>query len=175
MTRRQVVEILGEPRINFLGRGRPRKTDPYWSYGYLQMPMVPHEYTYRFSILFDECDRVRLKIDPFNGKFSADGKPTVPEIITPLENSIFSHFPRILDLRWTPSSGVYPIAYTVEIGEGSVMGNEPFHDMILEQNLGCPFYIATIRGAQPGRFRVQARNELGESDWSEFRNFTFLK
>jgi hypothetical protein len=35
---------------------------------------------------------------------------------------------------------------------------------ICESNLEVPFYMTNFVGGRPGRFRVKARNRLGESD-----------
>ena len=51
--------------------------------------------------------------DPWQGKFSPDGRPTIPELVEPAAGRTLAHFPRFLDFRWHPSSGVYPVAYEV--------------------------------------------------------------
>ena len=173
MSRDDVVSQLGPPLDDeFLG-GKSRPTDPYYSYGYLQMPMLPHPRTYDFLIGFDDDGTVFTKIDPYNGRFSTDGSPTSPEIIIPTDRAAFSHYPRILDCRWFPSSGLYPMTYIFELGAGQPFGPEQFHGEEIESDLPIPFFMTTFGGAQPGRFRVKAKNKLGESDWSDYRYFSF--
>jgi len=173
MARDEVVELLGPPLEDEYHGGKVSVSDPYYTYGYLQMPLLPHPRTYEFEIGFDDNDNVFAKIDPFNGRFSPDGLPTVPEMIIPTERAIFSHYPRILDCRWFPSSGVFPITYTVECGFGESFESECFTDEEIESGLEIPFLIATFGGANTGRYRVKAKNELGESDWSDYRYFRF--
>lgn len=171
MTREEVVALLGPPREDNY-RGPTRPDSPQWQYGYLQLPMLPHPRTYVFDVCFDD-DRVWHKSDPFHGRFSSDGRPTVPEIMTPHDRTVFSHYPRIIDMRWYPSSGVYPMTYAVEIGHGSPRDEDRYYDQLRDSDLPAPFLTTSFVGAQPGRFRVQAKNELGESDWSEYRYFEF--
>lgn len=181
MSREEVVALLGPPLDNKYRGGKTWLTDAHYSYGYLQMPMVPHPRTYEFLVSFDGDGEVDGKIDPFNGRFSADGAPTSPEIIIPTDQTIFSHYPRILDCRWYPSSGVYPMTYTFELGVGDSFDpeelpedfHEEFSDQEIETDLAIPFFMTGFVGAQSGRFRVKAKNKIGESDWSEYRYFSF--
>ncbi len=185
MSRDEVVALLGPPLDNKYSGGKARPTDAHYSYGYLQMPMVPHPRTYEFLVSFDGDGEVDGKIDPFNGRFSVDGSPTSPEIIIPTNHTVFSHYPRILDCRWYPSSGIYPMTYTFELGAGDSFDaegfSEEFHeesykqlfDQEIETDLAIPFFMTDFVGAQPGRFRVKAKNKIGESDWSEYRYFSF--
>ena len=53
--------------------------------------------------------------DPFERAHSVDGRPTVPKLLTPPDRSQFSYYPRLVDLRWTPSAGDEPMAYDVEL------------------------------------------------------------
>lgn len=173
MSRDEVVALLGPPLDDKYRGGKARATDAYYSYGYLQMPMLPHPRTYSFLIGFDDEGKVFTKMDPFNHRFSVDGSPTSPEIIIPTDRTVFSHYPRILDCRWYPSSGVYPMTYTFELGFGQRLGPEKFWDQEIETDLAIPFFMTDFMGAQPGRFRVKAKNKIGESDWSEYRYFSF--
>lgn len=182
MSREEVVERLGPPLDDKSYRGRKaRRDDPYFDYGYLQLPMTPHPRTYKFSIGFDDRQRVVWKCDPFHGRFSPDGSPLAPEVITPLDRSEFSHFPRILDVRWYPVSGSYPMRYTVEIGRcdpvepGVDLTSARFHDEEILTDLECPFCMTTFCGFQPGRIRIRAMNDVEEGPWSEYRYFMFTQ
>lgn len=181
-SREEVIERLGPPIDDKTFRGRKaRMDDPYFYYGYLQLPMLPHPRTYCFSIGFDEQHRVIGKNDPFNGRFSSDGSPLSPELITPFDRSAFSHFPRIVDMRWYPVSGAYPMTYTVEMGwctplnPGDSLAAATFHDEEVESELKCPFFMTTFPGGQPGRFRIRATNDAGYGPWSEHRYFWFTR
>jgi hypothetical protein len=173
MMRSDVIKLLGAPLEDPYRGGPVRPTDPYLLFGYLQFFLAPHPRTYKFLIGFDEHDQVFAIEDPFQGKFSENGVPTVPEIITPLENTKFVHYPRILDCRWYPSSGQYPIHYSVEIASGAPSREIWSSSHIVESGLQFPFFMTEFQGAQPGRFRVKAHNGIGDSEWSSYRQFEF--
>lgn len=173
MTRDEVVAILGPPHADKFRGGKPRREDPYYSYGYLQMPMVPHPRTYSFLVGFDESGVVFTKMDPFNGRLSVDGVPTVPSLITPIDHSVFDHYPRIIDMRWYPVSGQYPVRYSISIGTSDPNGKCWGPEEEIESEVAFPFFMMEFVGAQPGRIRVKATNDIGESEWSEYRYFRF--
>lgn len=168
MRREEVVALLGPPLED------PYRADANCAYGHLQMPMVPHRRTYVFLIGYDENEQVFSKIDPFMGKLSLDGTPSKPEIITPVSGTAFSHYPRVLDCRWYPSSGEYPITYTIEESCSSPLEPELFYNTVEHPaEIPAPFYMFDFGGSQPGRIRVKARNRLGESEWSDYCYFDF--
>jgi hypothetical protein len=126
-----------------------------------------------FTIGFDVHDRVLYKADPFDGAaLSRSGRPSKPRLITPLRGSRFSHYPRILDVRWFPCSGTYPMTYQLEVGIARP-GSDNFGAHEDPQLLGQPYTILTLPGAQPGRVRVRGRNALGIGPWSDFVGFFF--
>ena len=175
MARDQVIEILGQPRKN----GYLAANSPYLNYGFLQLPFCPHPRAYRFLIGLDDDGKVFTKEDPFNGRFSSDGLPEMPELIVPFDMQVFSHYPRVVDIRWFPVSGSYPITYSVELGsfsfpelDGAPSGFD-WTDEIIESDLVAPYLVTSFVGASPGRIRVKAQNELGESEWSDYRMFRF--
>lgn len=173
MTRTDVIAFLSKPlRDPYLSSG-----DSYWSYGYLEFPMTPHLRTYQFLIGFDDDSKVVVKEDPFGGVFSPDGVPSKPMIFTPPEGTAFRHYPRLVDMRWQPVSGVYPIHYEIEIGSaGYDEERDAFifdQDNLVEENLPFPYYVHKFVGDNPGRFRVRGVNKLGAGGWSEYRHFDF--
>jgi hypothetical protein len=172
MTRNQVIALLGRPLRDPYSAPNPRKQDAYYYYGYLQLPMMPHVRTYRFYVGFDDLGQVFTKADPFGGIFSPDGIPSQPMIFTPQEGAIFFHYPWVVDMRWNPVSGKYPIHYEVEIGESLSMAG-PFSTRIIDDELPFPYLVMNHRGPQPGRFRVRGWNKLGVGEWSEYRHFDF--
>jgi hypothetical protein len=93
-------------------------------------------------------------------------------LIIPQQNSVFSHYPRLLDVRWQPCSGNYPMEYEVEAGISS-SNVEQFHDRLTHAGLFSPWCVIQFVGAQPGRVRVRGVNALGPGEWSDFRHFTF--
>jgi hypothetical protein len=168
MTRAEVAALLWGPRCENLHN----PTQTYSTYGYLQLPLLPLSRTYSFVLGFDEHGRVFTKTDPFGGVFSVDGLPSQPRIIIPPARAVFSHYPRLVDMRWFPASGKYPMRYDVEIGWSLEMDG-PFTDQVIESELAFPYYVARFGGDQPGRFRVRGQNALGVGVWSEYRYFDF--
>ncbi len=169
MTRDEVAALLG-PSKPYPDHG-PK--DTYSIYGHVQFPLVPHPGTYLFMLGFDENGRVFTKADPFGGVFSTDGKPSKPKVFTPPEGAVFAHYPRIVDMRWYPASGVYPIRYEIEVGHGLEISG-PFSSEIIETECPLPYYVGCYFGGdQPGRFRVRGRNRLGTGEWSDYRHFDF--
>lgn len=197
MTEDEVIALLGEP----LERNEPyamgvddpaqeqtpaaRSVTKQYSpcnYGVIRYDSPSMPGAFEFMIGFVD-GRVHDKRDPFNGRFSADGKPTTPELSLPANATRFDHYPRFLDLRWLPSSGVYPVEYEIEIAMGYESVNGVTGDV--EQfsydswgTLRSPIpYVAEefIGGGQPGRWRVRAKNRLGVSDWSDYWYFVFSR
>jgi hypothetical protein len=147
-----------------------------WTYGRLRFdsPAVPD--AYEFYLIFTE-GRVDDKQDPFNGHLSTDGRPTAPVLISPPDETSFDHFPRFVDLRWTPSSGIYPIDYEIEISSAvdyvdQLEANQIDWDAELVRS-PIPFMTVCFCGDQPGRWRVRGRNGLGTGEWSKYRQFVF--
>ena len=97
----------------------------------------------------------------------------MPKLLTPPDRSQFSYYPRLVDLRWTPSAGDEPVAYEVELEiEAERQGRLQFRPE-RQWTTGIPYHPITFSGEQAGRWRVRARNQLGASDWSKFRTFRF--
>lgn len=149
----------------------------FWTYGRLKFnsPAMPAEY--EFSLAFRQ-GRIDSIEDPFDGKLSLDGKPTLPLPMLPGNGAILNHFPRFLDLRWKPSSGDYPMAYEVEVDFAQYDVDESGDTQLTYHNFetrlsNVPCVTATFAGANPGRWRVRAKNRLGQSDWSRYRHFEF--
>ncbi len=65
------------------------------------------------------------------------------------------------------------MTYIFELGAGQPFGPEQFYDEEIDSDLPIPFFMTAFSGAQPGRFRVKAKSKLGESDWSDYRYFSF--
>ncbi|HEV3021618.1 MAG TPA: hypothetical protein VGX76_04100 [Pirellulales bacterium] len=147
-----------------------------WHYGHIKYdsPVIPHGYS--FIVTFVE-GRVARTHDPFDGRLSSDGKPTTPKLMLPAQHALFKHSPRFVDMRWQPSSGVYPMEYELEVSSGQVdlderkvqfnyYGNAVHHSKLP--------HLSIAFGGSDGRWRVRAKNRLGESDWSAERYFEFV-
>ncbi|HJT33773.1 MAG TPA: hypothetical protein VJ783_17130 [Pirellulales bacterium] len=207
MTEKEVIALLGEPLerqswesyiASVIAEGYTREqaiasvkfqksyaqTLFPWTYGRIRYDSPSMPEAYEFTIAFDE-GRVEFKQDPFDGHLSADGKPTTPELISPADNALLDHYPRFFDMRWMPSSGVYPMEYEVEISssdpttEIEVMSDvgpvtqalDYEVDEILKSRM--PYVAMAFYSAGAGRWRVRAKNRLGVSRWSRYRYFEF--
>lgn len=130
--------------------------------------------------------------DPFGGgqsilghkieaRLSSDGRPTIPRLLTPYDNAEFTHSPPILDFRWLPSCGEYPLEYVVELTTSDAEIDEASNtatlvwldDRPLSRQVTSPHLALNAPGGGRYRWRVKAKNRLGESDWSEYREFEF--
>ena len=137
MTEAAVTALLGQP---YQKDPRPAPdTDPkmihvyVWRYGEISFKSFTTQGSFEFVVKFHE-GLVEEISDPWNGKFSTDGIPTVPELMLPKAGQTLDHYPRFMDFRWQPSSGVYPIEYEVliQVMEVDQHDAEHFEDYIRE-------------------------------------------
>lgn len=112
---------------------------------------------------------------PFGGaKIIPSGIPTAPRLFVPEDNTVFNHFPRVIDLRWWSSSGTMPITFEVSIevkypsGEWGIEGD-------LQKSSDSLHVAMIFPGSNEGRWRVRGRNQEGAGEWSEFRKFKFTR
>jgi len=175
MTYEQVSDLLGESQ-RVMENSRKTGKPYYLFYGSLRISSTPSRWFYRFVVGFDKDEKVWMKSDPFGGVLSDDGKPSKPQILIPLEGATFSHFPRILDVRWTPSSGDYPMKYEVEIAFAAISGiREGGHICDTFVGVAGPYLAMGIPGMGPYRVRVRGHNLKGAGAWSDDRHFEFLQ
>lgn len=161
MSREQARELLGPPL----------STDgPHWVYGYIALPRARFQRAFRFMLWFDSCDRLAVIEHPFGKQSPREGRPSRVVVHTPLPNSIFSHYPRYLDIRWSPSTGSYPMAYELQLQHEY---RERFLDTEIVRDLRLLHHVLLFPGAQRGRLRVRAINSKGKGPWSPFSMFTF--
>lgn len=113
-------------------------------------------------------------------RLSRDGRPTAPRLLTPYDNAVFTHTPSIVDFRWLPSCGEYPLEYVVEFTASDVeidaASGTATHvwldDRPSRRSTKLP-HIALNPSSERCRWRVRAKNRLGTSDWSKYREFQF--
>jgi hypothetical protein len=174
MSRSEVTAVLGDELTGREQQPHQLRDVNYARYGFISYPALPHKWAMLFVLGFNQEGRVWLKQDPFGGSpLSRTGKPSKPQIIAPQSASTFAHYPRLLDLRWIPSSGVYPLVYELEEGWGNP-GSDRFRAAIDPRQHGQPFAMLSFAGAQPGRVRVRGRNAKGVGPWSDYVEFTFV-
>lgn len=193
MTEKEVITLLGMPlarseqtaefeRYRALFNEKEAKHLAYaWNYGHLLFDSAAFPEPYEFRVVFIN-GKVELNTDPFNGKLSGDGTPTIPDLILPEQDAVFHHNPRWLDMRWTPSAGIYPIEYEIDIDTGSIatgidlelkaQSDDPWRSLRRYKS-SAPQLTVAYAGGWPGRWRVRAVNKLGYSEWTEYRSFIF--
>lgn len=168
MTEGEVLKLLGEPvRRN---EPVPNVTSDVtiasrWDYGDRCFESVAFPEPFHFYILLID-GRVDEIVDPFDRAVSRGGIPTVPKQILPSDMAVFEHYPRFVDLRWTPSAGDLPLTYDIEVAVESANMPERY-------SATSPYLAIAFSGKQRGRWRVRARNPRGTSDWSGHREFRF--
>jgi len=174
MTFAEVSDILGGPISDPLRGEIPKQVkDNYFSYGWIDLPYVPHPRTYSFLLGFDSNARLRLIESPFGDAVSDQGTPSKPTLLSPKNGSEFHHYPRIIDTRWMPPAGDYPMRFEIQIGVGNIDGSI-YCDETLEEQADGLFFCFNFVGAQPGRVRVRAINGCGTGPWSDFTYFKCL-
>ncbi len=130
MTEGEVTALLGPPQRK--DPRPPADTEPNvrhlygWCYGEISFASFTTSALFDYTVSFHEGVVFEIR-DPWNGRFSPDGRPTVPELVLPEAGKTLHHYPRFLDFRWQPSSGVYPIEYEIEIQSLSVSQQEAAH------------------------------------------------
>lgn len=147
-------------------------------YGLIEFdaPAVPK--VYQFGIVYAD-GKVFEKWSPVHGAaLSRSDRPSTPRIRSP-EFATWVSRGEILDLRWDISTGAYPIQYEVETQ--SFLGDEPptwasiQDDVNYEpddeaQMVPIP-HMAISASYDIERWRVRAKNQFGESDWTPWRYY----
>jgi hypothetical protein len=165
MGEKEVAALLGDPRS---------RDGDILTYGHILYPYICMGWDgdFRFLVAFRE-GKVSEVIDPFNKAYSFDGKPTIPMPMTPLAGvAIPASSPVHFDLRWSPSSGDYPMAYDWEVQNLSVVRSA--WETVIAQTTDVPFATLSFTqgGGITGRYRVRGKNGKGMSGWSGWRTFT---
>jgi len=171
-----VIDLLGEPLAKPDYEARKTEIVYSWDYGYLTPKSVVFPIPLRFMIRFQHGKVFTIE-DPFNGKFSRDGTPTIPDPIWTDFPPVYRHYPRWIDLRWYPAAGTYPMRYEVEIGllvsQGNAVVANDWRTIVLASDI--PFVSSEFEAQGHGRWRVRAINEKGIGDWSDYRTFEFTR
>ena len=164
----EVLQKLGSPVLAQTPAGKGFLHD--WHYGTVVEKGAHFPREYAFVLTFSG-DRLVSKSDPFGGSMSESGHPSDPKLITPADNQTFGHYPRILDLRWYPCAGDYPMEYDVEVGVLAVPGDWTKRNYTAIE----PYLAVDFPGMTRGRWRVRGVNSRGKGMWSEYRYFEFTK
>lgn len=176
MDENDIAKIVGQPTTKTEGFDRHTDVMYTWEFGYVAPKSLAFPRPLTFKIWFLHGKATQLE-DPFWGDFSKDGKPTMPKPCWPEAPPAYTHYPRWMDCRWTPSSGVYPMHYEVEIsncngGDPAVAANWRV-DKVAKSDI--PYVSVDFVAGVPGKWRVRAMNEKGTTDWSDYCQFSFSK
>ena len=135
MTEGEVTALLGSPYLKDArppADAQPNVRHLYsWYYGDISFRSFTTQGSYYCKVTFHE-GRVEEIRDPWDGKFSTNVIPTVPELVLPHAGQTLDHYPRFMDFRWKPASGIYPIEYevTIQVLEVDQQDAEHFEDYI---------------------------------------------
>ncbi len=149
-----------------------------WRYGWLSFSHPAFPKPIYFSVLIQK-NRVLDLSDPFRQRFSSDGKPTVPELVVPANQTEFDVHPHD-----SSTCGGHRVQEFIRSStrlrlkeiqpEQSKERRKWAMEYRQKQNLKASApYAAASFPSNPGRWRVRASNSLGTSEWSEYRYFSF--
>jgi len=177
MTEQETQTLLGPPIKREPIPSDPRITHYRWMYGVIDFehPQVPQPL--HFWVMFKCSDRTIGRIvDPFQRQL-LNSSPGIPTLVNPPNNTIYSHVPRFVDLRWTPAPGRYPLTYQIHVQVGQPVGRDQHIEWIDEPVLSSSIpYITWVHpGRNPGRWRVRAVDETGFGLWTDYHSFSFSK
>lgn len=169
LTQADVVRIMGEPEL------RERRPERAWDYGVIvpEGPAFPRGLAFR--VWFDQDNVVTGLESPFGGRSPRRGIPDVPQIFLPQPDARFAHYPRLLDIRWFPVTGTYPVSYEVSTEIAIVRPAGTTWFVSPTSKTSVPYVTLRFGGAQPGRVRVRAINAEGTGPWSEYTVFAFAR
>lgn len=98
--------------------------------------------------------------------------PIVPQLQAPDRNEVFDHYPRELQYRWS-AVDLPGVTYTLQVDYYYGKWASEVGNCYVYPNLTQTSFTAAFVGAQPGRWRVQAKLPSGLlcpfSDWRYFR------
>jgi hypothetical protein len=175
MSKQEVVALVGKP-ILIVGEEEawlmPEIASVRWDYGVMRFHSDAFPHVLSFEIYMKK-GRVEDIGDPFNHDIPEKGWPTVPSLLLPADKSVFSHYPRFLDLRWRPSVGTPPVTYEIEVEFQYYRGNQFKFFPSKKLTSSVPYFAAMFGGKQVGRWRVRALSKDGISEWSDYRTFKF--
>lgn len=108
---------------------------------------------------------------------------STPKLVSPVNNSVFSNYPRMTQLTWKPVPGA--TGYEVQVEYDGMNGGgawtpwvpNPLYDGIANGVFNAD-YIFNFVGAQPGRMRVRAvdtTDTLWDSSFSNWRYFKYTR
>jgi hypothetical protein len=149
MNSQQTRELLGSPDTE-------RSTEWFWSYYPFAFRSTPVNTVFGYELWFNSEGVLEHMQSPFLAR-SMKGEPTSPTLITPLEGSLFTHYPRILDVRWWPCDGCQPLKYDLKLYI-SDQADGPFVELNVFEDIDEPYFCLSFVGDQPGQVSVRSKN-----------------
>lgn len=151
-----------------------------WRYGRLDFRSRNVPISYDFVIYFQR-GRVVAWSSPFDPPLSQTGVPSAPIPQLPMDKMVFdSRLVDVVDFRWQPPSGLYPMTFTLEYTGGYDTNIEaedgtltPKREWFAPERFvsDVPHLALPNPGVEHWRWRLKARNALGEGPWSEWHSF----
>ncbi len=181
MTEKEVLDILGKPisgdNFEVIKKEYPKHHDNFlysWSYGELNAMGNTGPKISNFSVRFTQ-GKVEYIDDHFGVKaLDPSVKISVPVPLWPESEVIYSHYPRIIDLRWWASVGEGSITYEIQV-DHKYMGKWSTTRSTVYKNIQSVSTTLSFTGKQPGRWRIRATNGKDKSKWSKYQMFVFTK
>lgn len=147
-------------------------------YGKVEFDAAEMPHPFHFTLLHSDGVVIEKKT-PFLAALIPSGEASTPVLISPVFNARIFPGQEIVDLRWAPSCGVYPMHYEVQVqkflGHDDSSWSERqdetnYQSIATFDDLTAPHASVTLH---PGlnRWRIRAKNELGMSEWSEWREY----
>ncbi len=104
---------------------------------------------------------------------TATAPPSTPTLLLPEDEEVFIHFPRTTTLEWTLQEDDVVDRYNIEV-QVHYSNSDEWSD---RNSYTTEQTEVTFRwvGANRGRWRVNAENDLGVSDWSTWRYFNYTR
>jgi hypothetical protein len=101
--------------------------------------------------------------------------PTVPVLISPINGSVFSHYPRTVNFKWQPSKGEATINYVLQVQYDTRESPGTFQGYYNPITLSDIDYSLDFKVSGNGRWRIMAKNDFGSSDYCDWWYFQFTK
>jgi len=142
-------------------------TDSNGTFDFYVTPHIPGEYDYQAVFYGDSHYAFSISVLPCTVHVLSPGALDTPILVSPVNNTVFYHYPRNTTLAWKPVQGAD--GYLVEIQYYS----NGWHDWYSE-TVSSASYTFSFIGDQQGRWRVTALDSTGAwndstpSDWWTF-------
>lgn len=101
--------------------------------------------------------------------------PDTPVLHSPADGAVFYKFPRTTKLEWKRSTGAQPMSYVLQIQYDTREMPGQFSGYYADLTLDNTYYVFDFPAQTIGRWRVKAKNDFGESNYSPWRYFQYTR